>query len=102
MSAKLAPCPFCGNECPSVGLAGLWWLIGCGGCGFQSKDYACKENAIAAWNRRDGQDPARVKAKLDLFPKMIEAMELALSEGIYAWRPFLADALSEARALEGK
>ena len=64
---KLKPCPFCGNkEVILMSCAICDGYIYCDGCGFETKRYwddlkdhkvvkSWQEKAIAAWNRRDGE-----------------------------------------------
>lgn len=64
---KLKPCPFCGNkEVILMSCAICDGYIFCDGCGFETKRYwddlkdhkvvkSWQEKAIAAWNRRDGE-----------------------------------------------
>ena len=71
------------------------------------------ERIVACVNALQGQDPARVKAKLALWPKMIEALdalakfnaELCQDVGVSTHYPSADKAnalLTEARALEGR
>lgn len=55
---KLKPCPFCGGEGKFVDVNGFWCAIICDKCHAKtnsmsySAEYAAKEKAIEAWNRR--------------------------------------------------
>lgn len=52
---KLLPCPFCGGKATEheiVGGAGDDFYVCCGRCGTKTMNYARKEKAIEAWNRR--------------------------------------------------
>lgn len=51
---ELKPCPFCGsynvNWVP--GITGQRYAVECAHCGSQSMEYATKEAAFTAWNKR--------------------------------------------------
>lgn len=60
---KLKPCPFCGNENPTLAEIRSWvvgnfvWFVGCEneGCYFGDslgETFDSKEEAIEAWNKR--------------------------------------------------
>jgi Lar family restriction alleviation protein len=59
---KLLPCPFCGGEAIVVKTESCGRYIGCWDCGGRTEefetDYAgsAHDKAIAAWNRRAGND----------------------------------------------
>jgi len=49
----LLPCPFCGQEKPSLWQSGGYWKIKCvDGCSISISGYFEKSGAIKAWNRR--------------------------------------------------
>ena len=55
---KLLPCPFCGGEAKFVDVSGYWCSVMCRKCNACSNsfsyscEYAAKDLAIEAWNRR--------------------------------------------------
>lgn len=55
---KLKPCPFCGGDPKFVEVTGGWCAIVCNRCDATTKcfiissDYAAKDRAVKAWNRR--------------------------------------------------
>ena len=54
MPGELLPCPFCGGE-PNLALTGAWYSIVCTtlGCEVIMDDFNSRDDAIAAWNRRE-------------------------------------------------
>jgi len=53
---ELKPCPFCGQEKPSLWQAGGYWKVKCvDGCSLSITGYMNKAGAIAAWNRRPAE-----------------------------------------------
>ncbi len=56
MTDELKPCPFCGGEALIDGdLLGASWVI-CRECGASGAQEDSDAEAIAAWNRRAGQE----------------------------------------------
>ena len=59
----LKPCPFCGHDDPELDGQGEWTMLyvrcpKCKACGpFERTD--SEREAIAAWNRRKGEDHAK-------------------------------------------
>ena len=66
---KLKPCPMCGSG-PAVsiqnasfsGVELLYWhglhFVNCGTCSLEGPKHEAKSDAIAAWNRRAGEENA--------------------------------------------
>lgn len=52
---ELKPCPFCGGtaEIETSNEFLYWWTAVCSECRTGTRGYKLKEEAIAAWNRRD-------------------------------------------------
>ena len=59
MNENLKHCPFCKSN--DVEVQTFWasvklWLVQCYGCGCNTAVFRSKEEAIEAWNRRDGAE----------------------------------------------
>ena len=55
---ELKPCPFCGGETKIRTYSGMgrtMFFVQCNDCAAESSCYDTKEEAVAAWNRRDGE-----------------------------------------------
>ena len=55
MMSEIKPCPFCDGDANLFNGIELCCLR-CSKCGGSGKWYACNEDAIAAWNRRVGNE----------------------------------------------
>lgn len=54
--SELKPCPFCGGEAEIMGYRyDCKWII-CKKCMAETAAYETSEQAIAAWNRRAGEE----------------------------------------------
>lgn len=57
---KLKPCPFCGNETPSIEKFGVYFRICCSDCGIQTPDYNQGDieldEIVDDWNARVSVD----------------------------------------------
>lgn len=67
MTAELKPCPFCSNITYlrifpyKDSHHHIICYVGAGGCGASSGRYRSRNEAISAWNRRDGEKLAAAK-----------------------------------------
>jgi Lar family restriction alleviation protein len=58
MSDELKPCPFCGSG--NVALDRFdRFTVYCIRCGCKTRRHITKDRALAAWNRRAGEEPKR-------------------------------------------
>ena len=87
MKDELKPCPFCGQEKPSLWPAGGYWKVKCvDGCSLSITGYMNKAAAITAWNRR----PAEQIQELE--PRGFEKLKYQLTKLIdEAERVYLAE-----------
>jgi len=54
---ELKPCPFCGVDANCIAMCRNEWryYVRCARCGAMSRECLLREEAIAAWNRREGE-----------------------------------------------
>lgn len=64
---KLLPCPFCGSDSLRIQLFHQCYQVCCNECASRSGAYLRQNDAVYAWNRRDGVNttPLDNTTKLD-------------------------------------
>lgn len=67
---KLKPCPFCGGEAEAFGVYGEYGVM-CKECNAVIASADEIDDAVKAWNKRDGHNATYIERLNELFPEAI-------------------------------